>query len=95
MPTKTPRATLRVKDFATAIEEEDQGLVMLETETNYFDVLENAIEEGKPEDIVRIFDINNEGFARKEIHLAIEREVQISIYCNKYSHYNLDRVEPE
>jgi hypothetical protein len=55
----------------------------LESEAFFFNVLENCDSEDKPMDIVSVQDINNEGFSRKEVHIAIETVSQIVI-LSKY-----------
>jgi len=51
-----------------------------ETTIQYTNVMENMDEDGRPDDVIKIFDVNNEGYSRKLIHLAIERIADISIY---------------
>lgn len=61
-------------------EGEEQSLNTIETEAQFFDVLETYdSDEIKAEDIIRVYDVQNEGFSRKEVHMVVEMEVKIQV----------------
>lgn len=61
-------------------EGEEQSLNTIETEAQFFDVFETYdSDEINPDDIIRVYDIQSEGFSRKEVHMVVEMEVKIQV----------------
>jgi hypothetical protein len=54
-------------------------LTSIYTETSYVNILDNCSSDDKPEDIWKVHDINNEGFARKAVRIIVETEIKLVV----------------